>query len=341
MANFELDFSDIDNSTDDPDFDAGKDESADSSEEEILVVHKRSRAKQDNIKETAEDFLKDRTPINTQKSMKTAVNAFHAFHKEISPERDVNMLQLSKKDLSEDLERFFMGILREDGSPYNPATLGTYHNGIAKYLIEERSIDIKRDPEFVRLEKIIARRQEESVKEGKLAGMNAAKPVPKEVLTGTFAQGKIGCNSPKSLTAYVIACFEMGFGIRSRQEMYDIKNMDIKRSSNLIDGIPEFIELDERMTKVRRGNRKQGTRVAVPRIYSDRDPKKRMVRPFLKMQSKKNDSMLLPDQPIFLTCKQLKESNPDDADVWFTSQRLIYFCFYDFVFSYKNTFLSI
>ena len=75
--------------------------------------------------------------------------------------------------------------------------------------------------------------------------MNAAKPVPKEVLAETFAQGKIGCNSPKSLTAYVIACFEMGFGIRSRQEMYDIKNIDIKRSNNLIDGIPEFIELDE------------------------------------------------------------------------------------------------
>ena len=74
----------------------------------------------------------------------------------------------------------------------------------------------------------------------------------------TISQGKIGYDDPKSLTANVIKSFQAGFGIRNRQEMYQIMSCDIEVGPLKTDGLPEYLELGERSTKMRRGKRGQG-----------------------------------------------------------------------------------
>ena len=108
------------------------------------------------------------------------------------------------------------------------------------------------------------------MKEGEIPGKHAAKAIPPAVLQDTIAKGKFGLSDPRSLTANVIKAFTAGFGIRTRSEMYNILNGDVKDGSLKSNGIPEYIELSERIPKMKRGKSgKGGQREYKPRIGSD------------------------------------------------------------------------
>ena len=224
----------------------------------VMQAKERTRVKTDNLKVSTSDYLEKTKPENTKKSIKTSVNAMKDVLKVLHPEETRDLTELPNETLADYLEEFFMSVLRKDGSTYNASTLGTYYNGLARYFVDVKKLDIKKEPEFVRVSQVLSRRQEESVKEGKIPGENASKPIPLEVLVDVVAQGNIGLDSPRALTANVIQCFEVGFGIRSGAEMYEIRNGDIKIGPMKQNGIPEYIELGERMTKKRRGSRCQG-----------------------------------------------------------------------------------
>lgn len=218
----------------------------------------KSRVKTKNLTLNTEQYLEKSTPENSKRNIQTAVRTFQAVLRELHPEEKREIKQLPCEILADYLEEFFMSVLKEDGTIYNASTLGTYYNNLARYFLEEKKINIKRDKEFVRVGKVLSRRQGESVQEGEIPGKNASKPIPKEVLVEVIAQGKIGTDNPKALTANVIQCFETGFGIRSRTEMYEIMNGDITVGPLKQNGVPEFIELGERLTKMRRGMRGHG-----------------------------------------------------------------------------------
>ena len=176
----------------------------------------------------------------------------------------------------------------------------------------------------------------ECASEGEIPGKHAAKAIPKEVLAEVIAKGKIGFDDPRALTANVVKSFQAGFGTRNREEMYSIQNGDIDIGPLKMNGVPEYLELSERITKTRRGKRGQGIfqtlidsrlfffliaeREHKPRIESDdTKPENCLMRPFLMMQGKKTPAQLAPDQPLFLTC--LNSTNFKDKAVWFSSQR--------------------
>ena len=217
-----------------------------------------SRLKVSNVGLKAEEYLEKNKPQNSKKGIKTAINAFQAVIKELNSEEDRELTKIPNKELAEYLEKFFMGVMKQDGTSYNAATLGTYYNNLARYFLEEAKIDIKNGAEFIRLPKVVTRRQEESAKEGLIPGMNASKPIPKAVLAKVHASGEIGMKDPKSLTAKVIMNFQVGFGIRNGEEMHEIRNKDLKLGPLNGEGIPEFLELAERVTKTRRGSKAQG-----------------------------------------------------------------------------------
>ena len=290
--------------------------------DDLNEAKKAKRVKTVNLKLSTEDYLEKSKPENTKRSIKTALNAFKSVLAELHPEEDRAIKEFPNETLATYLEEFFMAVVKEDGTTYNASTLGTYYNGLARYFVDEKKLDIKKEPEFLRISKVLSRRQEESVREGKLPGQNASRPIPKEILAEVAAQGNIGVDNPKALSARVVQCFEVGFGIRCGAEMYEIMNSDIKVGPMKQNGIPEFIELGERITKTRRGQRGQGARQFIPKIDSDdNNPDGCMLRPYLKMQAKKTPAMLGPDIPFFLTCKKMIE--PSRNAVWFTSQRLV------------------
>ena len=295
-----------------------------------------NRVKIENMQESTENFLENAKPVNSKRAMKTAIVALETIIKQLHPDEQRGLLEIPHDDLAQYVEEFFKCVVKEDGSIYNASTLSTYYNSIARYFVEKKQLDIKKDQKFSRVSKILTRRQEESVREGEIPGKNAAKAIPNEVLAEVIAQGMIGYDGPKSLTANVIKSFQAGFGIRNREEMYEIRNRDVEIGPAKLNGVPEYIELGERITKTRRGKRGQGehnisnldlknncfkgSRDHKPRIESDDlQPENCLMRPFLTMQSKKTPAQLSPDQPLFLTC--LNSEVCKDKSVWFSSQR--------------------
>ena len=173
------------------------------------------------------------------------------------------------------------------------------------------------------------------MREEEIPGKHAPKAISKTVLAEAIAKGKFGNSDPRALTASGIKAFQAGFGIHTRTEMYNILNGDIEVGPLKRNGIPEYIEQGERITKMRRGKGGKGIyeqllniflhncagkREYKPRIESDDEkPENCLMRPFLLMQSKKTQTMLTPEMPLFLTC--LNSLSFVDKPVWFANQR--------------------
>ena len=223
-----------------------------------VLKQKKTRIKMDNLDFPTEKYLEVNQPTNSKRSIKTATSAFENVLKELHEEETRKLEDIPDDTLAAYLEEFFKCVVKEDGSTYNASTLSTYYNSLSRFILEKKKINIKTNEKFSRVAKVLARRQEESCREGEIPGKNAPKPIPREVLVATISQGKIGYDDPKSLTANVIKSFQAGFGIRNRQEMYQIMNCDIEVGPLKTDGLPEYLELGERITKMRRGKRGQG-----------------------------------------------------------------------------------
>ena len=226
--------------------------------EEVKRKKLKTRIKLENLKSSTDEYLDDHQPVNTKMAVKTAIAAFENVIKQIQPNENRNLEEMPEEDLADYLEQFFKCVMKQDGSTYNASTLSTYYNSLCRFFVEKRQINIKTNEKFCRVGKVLGRRQEESMKEGEIPGKHAAKAIPKEVLAEAISQGKIGYEEPRGLTANVIKAFQAGFGIRNREEMYNIINRDIEIGPEIINGIPEYIELGERITKMRRGKGGKG-----------------------------------------------------------------------------------
>ena len=217
-----------------------------------------SRIKTENIKNSTAEYLEKTQPVNSKRSLKTAVAALESVILELHPSEDRSLIELPKETLAQYLEEFFQCVVKADGTVYNASTLGTYFNSLARFLMEKKQIDIKKDPLFGLVGKVLARRQVECASEGDIPGKNAAKAIPKEVLAEVIAKGKIGFDDPRALTANVVKSFQAGFGTRNREEMYSIQNGDIDIGPLKMNGIPEYLELSD---KLRRQEGGKGSKV--------------------------------------------------------------------------------
>ena len=331
-CNFEISFhsdSDIlDDSFEDPDFEPPKtaleESSTEDSEEDIVlkVLQKKKTFSRVNGNKdaTTEAFLEENQPKNSKRGVMTAINSLKAVMSELHPDEKRDLLDIPNEELVTYLEEFFRCVVKPDGSVYNALSLGTYYNSIARFFLDKKSLDVRKDAMFSRVTKVLARRQEESAKQGEIPGKNASKAIPQNVLAEVIAKGKIGFDDPRSLTANVIKSFQEGFGIRNREEMYSIQNGDIEIGPLKANGVPEYIELSERITKTRRGRTGQA-REYKPRIDSnDEKPANCMVRPFLMLQAKKSSAQCAPDQPLFWTCLNAKDYST--RSVWFANSRM-------------------
>ena len=218
----------------------------------------KNRIKMENLKSSTSEYLDKNQPANTRVAVKTAIAALESVIKQIKPEEERKLEEMPEDDLADYLEQFFKCVVKQDGTTYNASTLTTYYNSLSRFFVEKRQLNIKTSGKFSRVGKVLVRRQEESMKEGEIPGKHASKAIPKEVLVEAISQGKFGNLEPRGLTANVMKAFQAGFGIRNRTEMYNICIKDIEVGPLKMNGVPEYIELGERITKMRRGKGGQG-----------------------------------------------------------------------------------
>ena len=298
--------------------------------EPIQSSDKKSKINWENLSVNTDEYLKNNEPKNTAISTKSALNSFNSVMAEVAKHKNEQFVKLEDirdEDLPDRLEMYVRVVVKEDGSSLNAGTLTTYFNSLRRQLKLDRAMDIKTDPRFFKLNKALARRQEESCSNGEIPGKNASRSIPVEDFAKARAAGTIGTASPKALVAAVTANFIFGFGVRAKAELYNMKNSDIELGPINKEGLPEFLQLSERITKTRRGNQGlKGARAYKPTISLDNDNKEKcMVRPFLEMQRKKPKVALDPNRELFLACKNIQ--NPSDHSIWYSNSRFVFIRF--------------
>ena len=157
--------------------------------------------------------------------------------------------------LPETLCRFFMVLKKKTGEYYNASSLQTFYQSIARHLqsAPNNSVDIKQDSRFKCVRETVKIRCNESAEAGERPGKNASEAVSPDVLKKAYEEGSFGRSNPKALVTTVHFTLINGFGLRSIKEAHSVLNADLIIGPEVREGLPEWIGLEELVTKTRKG----------------------------------------------------------------------------------------
>ena len=125
------------------------------------------------------------------------------------------------------------------------------------------------DPRFKKVQEMLKVRCGVSAGEGRGAGCDAKRPVTPAHLAAALQAGTVGRGAPKPLAAAVHLSMVVGMGCRTGAECHMIQNGDLTFGPlSEKTGVPQWIELAERITKTRSGNTGD-ERELIPRIFPD------------------------------------------------------------------------
>lgn len=229
---------------------------------------------------------------------------------------------LSLEELPGCLSRFFMVVTKKDGICFNSSSLNTHYLSMVRYLKlrDTDPVDIQHDLRFSKVKEVLKARCLESVKAGHGAGINASQSLNSDELKQVMSSSGMSRENPKGLIALTHYVVMTGMGCRARQECRDMTNKDLIYGPNSdIEGIPQYITLNEKLTKTRRGGKGQ-TREMPGRVYMDPEyPNLCPVRTLVLYQSRKTDFQKTQDYPFFLTVKQSALKSPSKEMFWYTN----------------------
>ena len=205
--------------------------------------------------------------------------------------------------------------------------MSTYFSSIARHLSSSTflpPIDIKADIEFKRVREVLKIRCRQVTADGARPGMNASRAISDEHIKEAFRQGSLGRSNPDALVTTCQYVIQTGMGIRAIRECWSIKNCDLVHGPphRKVPGMPAWIELSERLTKTRQGQ-KNLTRDLEGRIYLDlENPEICPVRTLFEYHNRKNDSQKGPDCWFFLGVNHQARRQPQLHPIWFVNCRM-------------------
>ena len=210
------------------------------------------------IDKSVPEFVEENTAPNTIKSNKTVIKLFDNFLSQMFPNEKLTIDSVSKEKLPELASKFFMSLQKDVGISYNASTLQIYYHAMCRVLLQKRDINLKLDPAFGNLSKVLSRKQRLSVLDGETPGKHRSLAIPATTLAKCWADGHFGSKDPRSLISAVILHIQATFGTRAKTELHSIRNSDILIGPEREDGIPSHLSLSERLTKTRHGLHGQG-----------------------------------------------------------------------------------
>ena len=156
-----------------------------------------------------------------------------------------------------------------------------------------------------------------SAEEGRGSGVNAKRSIKPEHFRMALEGGSIGRDNPRALVTSAYIAFTLGMGCRAVSEVHMVRNKDLQYGPTGKHGVPQWIELGERVTKTRKG-RPNDTRILEAKVFPDHDnPKTCYVRTLLCYNDRRTEAQRHPDAPFFINCKQSAVNNPEEEQFWY------------------------
>jgi len=278
-----------------------------------------------NINKDPQLYAIEMQSKDTQKSTKYAVNTYNATMLTLHGAAHLDLHLVPISELPTRLAKFFMVVTQKNGkTSLNASSLGTIFQSLARFLSEEYTprVDIKADHRFKVVRKNLKAAQKASCKDGQVPGKMRAEAFQDKHLAECWDKKTLGRDNPDALAATVHGICIMQLGFRAKQECYNLRNADFIFGKEGKHGIPEKVEVSERITKTRQGEL-HGVRNLRPVIYADHvNPDVCPVRTLLAFQDRKTESQRAPLVRLFLCVKQSARRNPAQEHFWFTSQAI-------------------
>ena len=268
-----------------------------------------------------ETFIKEKESKNTIRNTATVERLFSKFLKEVHPEDPSDIMTVDESELPNLVAQFFMMLQKNSEENYNESTLKTYFYSLSRLFMEKRKIVLKNNAAFEETRKVLGAQQKVSRENGEIPGKHASRAIPPEVLSTCWNKGVFGKRDPRSLQAAIVLQIQIMFGTRARKELHGMTNSDVVPGPPRPDGLPQYYEFSERLTKTRTGVNGQGARESIPRMYpDDARPERCPIRMFQFFQSKKPAECLKPDSRLFLNALNITVRKWEDCGVWYSSQ---------------------
>ena len=202
-----------------------------------------------------EEFLRINQNGNTKKNEEVAMTAYTRVMNNLSEKSGEVFPPLQETPVDQLpylLLRFLQSMKKANGEVYASASLNTLFNGLCN-ILAKRPVDpvnVKPDPRFKKVLEMLKVKTSLSASEGRGAGCDAKRPVTSEHLRMAIEAETIGRNSPKALVTATYLAAVLGWGCRAGAECHMIENGDlIFGPLSKKTGVPEWIELSERITK--------------------------------------------------------------------------------------------
>jgi hypothetical protein len=269
-----------------------------------------------------EEYLKLNENANTRKNVDSAVANYDRVmmaHEEKSREKYIGLDVATPDELPRLLLKFLQIARQRNKKVYAAGALNTMFNNIVAFLIKRKNdpVNPKIDPRFSAAREMLKQKGEQSQAAGRGIGCDAKRSLQPKHLISALQKQTIGRDSPKALSTSVYLAAVLGWGCRTGAECHMITNEDLILGQRRRDGIPEYIELSERITKTRRGN-PGDERELEPKLFPDDDyPETCYVRTVLEFLRRKSPQQKNPLAPYFLNSYPAAVMNPSQYPYWY------------------------
>ena len=270
-----------------------------------------------------EQYMEQMRNGNTRRNDETAVKTFERVMAELS--KKTGEVYESLEEATGDrlpflLSKYLQAAKKVDGSVYASGTIITLFNGICSFLCrrDHEKVDVKTDVRFREVRDMLSLQTGLSAAAGRGTGCASKRPITPAHLGLAIQAGTVGRGSPKALITSVHLGAVLGWGCRTGAECHMITNSDLIFGPNdSKHGVPEWIELSERITKTRSGN-PGDERELKPRIFPDHKfPHLCYVRTLLEYQRRKKIQQKNPEAPFFLNVLAAAAKSPAQYNYWY------------------------
>ena len=250
---------------------------------------------------------------NTKKSTETWLRTYLEWANEKKKPKSIE--SLSPEDLDEILRDFYTELKKKDGSDYEPESLGVMQASLDRYLKNKGyKVSIIRGREFAKSNKILKGKAITLRHEGMGTRPNATDALTWEEEEMLWKEGRLGRHTPEVLLNTTWYLVTQHFGLRGRQENYDLRVEHFKFAKDE-NGRTYVTFADSNPTKTRKSSIKLQRRMVIPRMVAtggERCP----VSIFEEFISHR-PSEFKASGPLYLAINYKPKSN-----IWYKAQRM-------------------
>ena len=206
-----------------------------------IVSNKRKTPKEVTEKQLSKET--EQSSKATLKIQKVVVGLYNSvmesFNKADSSKEWKTLDETKIQDLNKNMCKFFLCLVKSDGSSYSGVSIRTYFQAIVKHLRKTKNVNIRKDERFTKVLETVNKRAMEADQQG----LNKSSAFREEDIQRAFMSGTIGRGSPETLVTLIVYNLMMDFGCKTIEEIQEIRNRDINFGPLNDQSKPQFIQL--------------------------------------------------------------------------------------------------